>query len=70
VQAKPGAVRSKEDQALLDLAEKDGLRRCPGCGQMVERTQVGCRGGKVGKVFRPVAQQQSCRKKGKQPEKE
>lgn len=41
MQAQPGALRSKDDQAVLDLAEQEGLRRCPGCGQMVERTQ-GC----------------------------
>ncbi|PSC68928.1 E3 ubiquitin-ligase RNF144A-like [Micractinium conductrix] len=40
-QAQPGALRSKEDQALLDFAEKEGMRRCPACGVMVERIE-GC----------------------------
>lgn len=40
MQAQPGALRSKEDQALLDLAEQEGMRRCPACGAMVQRTQV------------------------------
>ncbi|EFN60118.1 hypothetical protein CHLNCDRAFT_17822, partial [Chlorella variabilis] len=35
------AAGQRDDQAVLDLAEQEGLRRCPGCGQMVERTQ-GC----------------------------
>lgn len=29
LQAQPGALCSKEDQALLDLAEKEGMKRCP-----------------------------------------
>ena len=41
LQAQPGALRSKEDQALLDMAEQEGLKRCPACGAMVERT-MGC----------------------------
>lgn len=45
LQAQPGALRSKEDQALLDLAEQEGMRRCPACGAMVQRTQVGDTGG-------------------------
>ncbi|KAL4426048.1 hypothetical protein ABPG77_007844 [Micractinium sp. CCAP 211/92] len=40
-QAQPGALRSKDDQALLDYAEQAGMRRCPACGVMVERTE-GC----------------------------
>ncbi len=40
MQAQPDALRSKEDQALLDLAEQEGMRRCPACGAMVMRTEV------------------------------
>ncbi|KAL4421593.1 hypothetical protein ABPG75_010884 [Micractinium tetrahymenae] len=40
-QAQPGALRSKDDQALLDFAQQAGMRRCPACGVMVERTE-GC----------------------------
>lgn len=47
MQAQPGALRSKEDQALLDLAEQEGMRRCPACGAMVQRTQVSAGSGQV-----------------------
>jgi E3 ubiquitin-protein ligase RNF144 len=40
-QARPDALRTAEDRALLELGKKEGMKRCPTCGVMVQRTE-GC----------------------------
>ena len=36
-QSRPEALGSAEDRALMQLAESSRMKRCPGCGAMVER---------------------------------
>jgi hypothetical protein len=40
-QARPDALSSAEDRALMELGKKEGMKRCPACGVMVQRT-MGC----------------------------